>query len=304
MEILTVWENAKAFLNSEFISAALGALMGAWFGAWAAQRIAVQNRRRAEILKEIRECNAAIEIAQGICNAYLNLKEQHVVRLKTDYDEKKKFVHDHFNNTDPNQKQPSVLEVGSIDLRILPSPPVRLEHLEDIIIRGVSATRPRAIVHVLFLCVDQLNKMIDDRNRLANEYRSMPGPLNYNKLAFLYGLPVGQVIDTRYGDAVHAISKSTDDCIFFCRLIVDDLYRYAHRLRDKDEISTKKDRPIITKVSWSIPEKKGLFPDSGNYITWINGFMSPVSSSSGRWIAKCRYRLRKKRRQILSRLAK
>ncbi|MGA8690272.1 MAG: hypothetical protein WB662_10285, partial [Methyloceanibacter sp.] len=91
LDLLT-WDNVKTFLNSKFVSSGLGALAGAAGGAWAAQKIAERVKLRKRLLQEVRNSNAAIELAQGICSTYLNLKEQHVRRLKQAYDEQKAAV--------------------------------------------------------------------------------------------------------------------------------------------------------------------------------------------------------------------
>ena len=45
-----IWDGAKAFLNSNFVTALLGAGAGAWAGAWAAQKIA-ERTKEAEGLR-------------------------------------------------------------------------------------------------------------------------------------------------------------------------------------------------------------------------------------------------------------
>ena len=80
------WDNVKAFSNSKFVTAALGALAGAAGGAYAAQRIAERAKVREQLLQEARNSNAAIDLAHQICSTYLGLKEQHVRALKRTYD--------------------------------------------------------------------------------------------------------------------------------------------------------------------------------------------------------------------------
>ncbi|MGH8730204.1 MAG: hypothetical protein ACREVF_00660 [Burkholderiales bacterium] len=83
------WEATKNFANSAFITALLGSLAGAFAGAAAAQRIAERSKHREELLREIRNTNAAIALAFGVCNTLLALKKQHVKSLKESYDAQK-----------------------------------------------------------------------------------------------------------------------------------------------------------------------------------------------------------------------
>jgi hypothetical protein len=93
-----LWTTLNTFWNSNFgtavISAFIGSLAGAWGGALAAERIAEKRRVREQLLKEINQTNAAIELSHTICSSYLNLKEQHVRGVWEDYQRKREQVHD------------------------------------------------------------------------------------------------------------------------------------------------------------------------------------------------------------------
>jgi hypothetical protein len=88
LDFLPTWQAAKEFLNTAF-AALLGTGLGAWAGAWAAQRIAVRPKLRDELTMEIRNVNAAINLAFLTVNLSLNLKGQHVKRMKGSYDAKR-----------------------------------------------------------------------------------------------------------------------------------------------------------------------------------------------------------------------
>jgi hypothetical protein len=79
------WEDAKGFFNSAFTTSLLGSLAGAFAGAVAAQRIVERGKRREELLSEIRNTNAAIVLAFGVCNLYLTLKKQSVKAMGESY---------------------------------------------------------------------------------------------------------------------------------------------------------------------------------------------------------------------------
>jgi hypothetical protein len=88
-----------SFGNSNFgtalVSAFIGSAAGAWGGAWAARHIAEAAKERDALLDEVRSCNAAIELAHGICSTFLNLKEQSVRALWEEYERQRMMVHGH-----------------------------------------------------------------------------------------------------------------------------------------------------------------------------------------------------------------
>jgi hypothetical protein len=97
---VTEWDTFQDFIiTSKFvnapISAALlgaipGAAFGAWFGARAATRMGEKAARKRERLEELRNINRAISASAGICNKILAARKQHVIGLKTRYDELKR----------------------------------------------------------------------------------------------------------------------------------------------------------------------------------------------------------------------
>lgn len=298
MELLDwlTWENAKAFLNSTFVASGLGALAGAAGGAWAAQKIAERVKLRQQLLQEVRNSNAAIELAQAVCSTYLNLKEQHVRRLKHAYDEQKASVQAHYQGVQEGTIAAGTqLDVGGLDLNTLANPPVRIDRLEDVVLGKLSVTgRPRIVIAMLAQSITQLAECVSHRNSLIAAYKALPGPLNNDKIAFLFGLPRVGVIDTTFGDAVDALYEQTDDCIFFSKLLTTDMIRHGERTRrDFKRRGVRGDVPGVTKISWEEPERKGLFPSEEEYATWLTGFRSRPARTYGRRAEKLTYGLKK-----------
>src|SRR5437899_2111346 len=89
LSLLAAWHgfltSAAIIAESNFITALVGSLAGAFGGAWAAQRIAERTKTREELLKEIRNTNAASSMLYGIANAHLGLKSQHIQALRDKY---------------------------------------------------------------------------------------------------------------------------------------------------------------------------------------------------------------------------
>jgi hypothetical protein len=88
-----MWGNLWWFANTSFgaalVAGGLASLAGALGGALAAQSITDKARRRKQLLDEIRGCNAGIDAVGSILNEFLNLKGQHLVALKHEYDEQR-----------------------------------------------------------------------------------------------------------------------------------------------------------------------------------------------------------------------
>ena len=82
-------------------------------------------------------------------------------------------------------------------------------------------------------------------------------------LAILYfGLPDKDGhIDSNYPDLVKATYDLTDDCIFFSKLLCEDLSAHGKKLKE-----LLGDKSIsISKPLFDIAKEKGLMPDDANY---------------------------------------
>jgi len=69
------WLEIKEFFNSVFFTAIAGSLAGAFAGAYGAQRIAERAKYRDQLLKEMRDTNAAIMVAFGVFNTLFSIKK-------------------------------------------------------------------------------------------------------------------------------------------------------------------------------------------------------------------------------------
>ncbi len=82
-------QNVISFLNSNFFLTITGTFVAAFSGAYGAQYIIEKIKKKEDLIKEIRNTNAAITTAFSICNTSLSLKKQHVKSLKENYDKQK-----------------------------------------------------------------------------------------------------------------------------------------------------------------------------------------------------------------------
>jgi hypothetical protein len=80
------------------------------------------------------------------------------------------------------------------------------------------------------------------------------------------------VTDERFKASVEAIYNQTDDCIFFSRLLADDLLTYGNRLRRKNAWKYRLGIPKMKDADWSTAEGQGLLPTNEAYASWLGGF--------------------------------
>ena len=78
------------FLNSTFFLTLTGTFIAAFAGAYGAQYIIEKIKKKENLIKEIRNTNAALTTAFSICNTSLSLKKQHVKSLKENFDKQRK----------------------------------------------------------------------------------------------------------------------------------------------------------------------------------------------------------------------
>lgn len=288
------WETVKSFGNSNFFTSFIGALAGAVGGAWAAQRIADNVKGRDQLLDEVRNCNIAIELAHGICSTFINLKEQHVRRLAQTYQEQRARVHAHYDGLRTGAVPAgTVLDIGGLDLQTLSAIPIGVADLRAAVMQNVTApARPRSLVAVLGQSVDTLNETIKLRNQQITAYRASDAPLNA-KVAYLFGLPRDGIVDETFAHTIAALSRQTDDCIFFSKLLCSDLADHGDRLRAVLKRRFRGEAPRIHRVIWDDVAKKGLLPPDSDYASWLTGFPRRVPRTYGRRWAKWWYAVRR-----------
>lgn len=289
------WPKVIGFLNEEFMKALLGSIAGAWagafYGAKAAQRIADKKADREQRLVEIRSINGALELLFAIINTYFNLKQQHVIGLKRNYDEQRERVTAHHRRLQAGERLP-VIELGQIDLSELDVIRFRTDKIEQLLIEKISSTGRVVPMFAMFLqSAEALNQLIGQRNDLVRQL--MRNDINRN-VPILFGIPQeGGRIDDRYGQYVHGISQMTDDCIFFAVTLTSELKSHGERVRERYVRHFGNNAPKINQLAFDHAVKSGLMPPEEAYSSWRNSFIRLVPSTEGRHWKKCWYSVRK-----------
>lgn len=272
---ITTWEAGKSFANSAFITALIGSLAGAFAGAIAAQRIAERSKHREELLREIRNTNAAIAVAFGICNSLLALKKQHVKGLKARFDTQKIELEEFQKKRKTGEIQGNAPFIFRADLRTLQAQSLPTDTLRAVVFERLSLVgRPLNLVMTLTQTAQSLGESLEKRNSLIEGYKSEFAQNAQDLVPRYFGLPYdGSHVNLDYPGTIEAISNQTDDGIFFSNLLCKDLYIHGSQLLDVYKKKFKKDPPRISEVDFSAATAAGLMPDEKDYRDWVTAFV-------------------------------
>lgn len=255
-----VWQ----LLNSSFFTALAGAFAGACSAAWIVSRI----ERKRRLLEEIQNTNAAITEAFWITNSFCVVKGQLIKPLKDAFDKQRSEMADFQKAREQRSipsNQPFAYEANFQDIK-----PIRvsMEALRRLLFEKISIVgRPLNLAAVLSLSVDGLNSSLENRNEIIATYKANP-PDSVEKSASIYfGLPDKEGhVDTSYPDTVDGIAHQTDDCIFYSKLLGDDLVEHGQKLSK----AYGRKSPKIQKIDFEKADQDGLIPDSSLYLDWLN----------------------------------
>lgn len=260
-------------LNSAFSIALVGGFVGAVGGALGAQHIAERTKRREDLLKELRNTNAAIIVSFAICNATLALKKQHVQPMHEQFAREKDLLHV-FLTSRSNGVVPANAEHRiAADLRAYPAPSAALETLKGLVFEKISAYgRALALVSVLDQSLVGLREAIAKRDEWVHRFSSGGVPKEtFQNYYFGLQLPNGDT-NQEYPDLIFAIHSYTDDVIFFSSLLCADLIKHGTAVREPLAKKYAKGVPRVSTADFSGPRASGLLPPDDQYSDWLNGF--------------------------------
>lgn len=267
------WENVKLFANSAFTTSLVRALAGAFAGAYAAQRIVERAKDKELLLSQLRNTNAATTTAFSICNTMLSFKKQYVKQMATSFtDQKAQFIEHHRKVTSGENIKELRMQ---LDLRYLEAPRVPVEVLQTLLFERISVTgRPLALISTLIQTLESLKRSVAARNSLIEQFKKVdPNALpQFN--AIYFGLPFdGGHLDQQYSDTVMAISKLTDDAIFFSSLIAKDMNEYGENILVRYKKLSRDKTQSVSTCDFTIAKKNGLMPSEDDYQDWLKGFV-------------------------------
>ena len=244
------------------ISGGLGALLTIFLNG-------IFSTRRA-ILDELKSLSTAYIIAGDILNLALNLKEQHLQSLKTEYDE----LTEKYDEIRTINK--GVLE-ASLKFFSLQSINFPTELLNKYIYEKL-ALGAEGILTTLTLerATQGLALSIRLRNVLCDEFQNKKFESFEHKLSVYLGLVYNDNVDERFRHNVEALSAQTDDCIFFAKHLSEIIYSAEEKIRLKKVYYFLPGRKSF-RINWSQPERKGLFPPASNYSNWTGAFIKRLT---------------------------
>ena len=276
-EIISVVDTLKSlegFVNSTFVTSLFGAFAGAYGGQFIVEKI----KNRETLLTEIRNTNAAVLMTFDICHSYILLKQQHVGPLKETFDKQREDLNTFQAGVKSGQIPDNEIFQFEADLKTCETMFVPIEVLQKLIFEKISLDgRPLILNSNLIRAVQSLNNAIQKRNQLIEGYRAKT-PMQSKDFATQYfGLPYsGGHIDNNYPSCVEFIYKSTDDCIFFSKLLCEDLVAHGEQLKKK----FGEDAPKIYTPNFNKAVEFGLIPDESKYSDWTNLFVKADAKNS------------------------
>jgi hypothetical protein len=289
--LISGWQSAVNFFNSTFFVSLITAGLGAFAGAWAAQRIADKGKYRDQLLREMRDTNAATMMSFAICNSLLSMKKQHIKRLKEDFDKERAAYLDYLAKKNAGQIPPNTVFHFMMDLQTLSLQPLPLDILQAQVFDKISVVgRPLALTTTLRQTLHGLGESMERRNALIATFKQMSNV----SPDFYFGLPLSSGhVSTEYRDTVESTHDQTDDGIFFSQMLCDDLVEHNEGLEKQYKNEFKKGSPDISKPEWKKGRDAGLMPDPAKYADWTSMFKkkAPPTSASyrrakaiGKWV--------------------
>lgn len=265
--------SAWSFVSTETFTVAG---IAAFAGAVGAQVIISLAQTRQAVVAELNSVRAALMLSFSICNVFMGLKRQHLRPLRNRFTQARQ-EHEQVVQALAAGHQVPALEIQA-DLQTISPVMVPASLLERYVFEKMTIQgRGLATAVQLVSAIDGLARAIAYRNDLVADFHAT-APMTPLMLAERYlGLRTADgVIDDRLPGNVEALFQQADDCIFFAKLLADDLLEHGNKLRRHYSWRIARlPRPRV--ADWTIAERAGLIPPSAQYADWLRGFRKPPS---------------------------
>ncbi len=276
--LAAVWPTLKDYVPLlAVVIAVVIPLSASFFGAWTAQRIAERNRFRDEVVKEIRNTNAAISLAFAVCNACMALKRQHLLKIKADFDSTQKDFVEHLRKRQTGEIQGNAEYRFTLGLMTLTLPKLPTESLRTLVLDRVSAVnRPLHLVVEIVQSDDTLRMCLERRNEQIEEVKKTDGLNEKGSAQRFFGLPFdGGHVDQSVEQVLQAIVQTNDNLIYFAYLLCKDLMKHGDGLvaKYKERLGDTK-VPSITSIDFSGRIADGTVPPATQFIDWETNFVT------------------------------
>jgi hypothetical protein len=206
-------------------------------------------------------------VAVTICNKAMALKRQHIAPMKIRYDEAKSA---HQAEVRSPSGRPLMV---SLDLATISRSKFPDDILAKLIFEKSSIGEKGAIIAIeLSTSIENLNYACDFRTRLIDEIRKEPA-LTDEQLAQRYlGIENSGQTDARFSHSMEMLRLYTDDCIFFSKMLADELLIYGRNLRNRYRWKYRLPVGKMKGADWSMAERENLIPPPDQYANWTRVF--------------------------------
>jgi hypothetical protein len=160
-----------------------------------------------------------------------------------------------------------------VDLQTLTPLALPVQNLERYVYEKIAlGGRALAASADLAGSIDALEESIQVRNTVIVEIHKERDTIPDELLAERYfGLRSAHgLTDERFKASIETIYRQTDDCIFFSRILAEDLATRGDRLRRKNAWRYWFGLPKVMKADWSKVEQ--MLPADKDYALWLAGF--------------------------------
>lgn len=270
-------EGLKSFVGTLVDADLTRTLIASAFGTFAGAWIASRTQTKRSIIAELNAIAAADMLAIQIANTHIALKRQHVRPIVASYEQIGRDYEAYRNS-----RAMQVAKVAfsySAELKSLSPLRTPIIALEALILEKISL-RGRGLAAALELAaaIDVLKLVIENRNLLIDEFKTSQLE-DHQKLEIFLGLRTAKgVVDERFKSNVEALLLKTDDCIFFSKILSEDLHRYAARLHKRYRWRFRLKRFLPERADWSSTTLADLLPKEPDYHAWLRGFKSKPSA--------------------------
>ena len=242
-------------LNSEIVSACIGALVGAGFAYW----ILTRQDKQTKLEQEIRSLNIAITLCWDVLNVHLEFKKIFLYDLVNKY-QNDQIQYKKINEINKLQIVKTPFNIGDIPLLTAKKSTVQdlllyVREKLDVNVKTLtlSIVLPRA--------VNDFNTANLERNTIVRNRCKEP-----NAAHWYFGVPdSNNISDNTYRDSLQKLKIHCDESIMFSRLLAANLEAYGNELRTKH----KNKQIEIVKISLVDINDLKYLPLEKNYQQWI-----------------------------------
>ncbi len=270
MDLFGLYKTVSQFFPDYWFGTLASAAFGAFAGAWINNRI----QTKKAVIEELNAVGAALVLCFSISNRFISLKRQYVRPMRERYLQARREYDDFRERARHHGGPPPLVYDFHADIQTLTPVVAPTDVLERYVFEKISIhSRALAAAVDLLGAIDGLEKSINYRNELIADIHKK-SPHQVDSLAELYfGLRnANGVTDERFRVSIEAIYNQTDDCIFFSRILADDLLTYGNRLRRKNAWKYRLGVPKLKGADWAKAERDGLLPSNELYKSWLVGF--------------------------------